>query len=75
VAFQHTTSIKIGAAFGELTDDERALLEQMTAPFAECSDCGCDGLYLTIWTPQRTVQRIVCAVCLAPFWTAPGAVQ
>ncbi len=74
MAPQRTTTVPVDEAFG-LAPDEELLLEQMTAPFVECSDCGCDGFYLTIWTPARTVRRIVCAVCLAPFWTAPGGVQ
>ncbi len=50
---------------------EVMLLEQMTAPFGACSDCGLDGLYITAWTPFRTVRRIACAQCLNTYWSAP----
>ena len=70
-----TTTVRLDDGFGPLRPDEEALLDQMTASFGECVECGCDGLYVTIWTPARTVRRIMCAVCLAPFWTAPGAVR
>jgi hypothetical protein len=43
----------------------------MTGPLPACPDCGMDGMFLASWTPFRTVQRIVCAVCFHSFWEAP----
>lgn len=64
------TSVAVGGT-GQISRDESKLLEQMTAPLGECPDCGTDGMFMTIWTPFRTVQRILCAVCLRSMWEAP----
>ena len=64
-----TTTVVGGAT--QLERHEELLLQQMTAPLGPCPTCGLDGLYLTVWTPLRTVQRILCGLCLEPMWVAP----
>lgn len=67
----HRTATTV--AFGEahLEHHEAVLIEQMTANLPKCPDCGTDGMFLTMWTPFRTVQRILCAICLRSMWEAP----
>ena len=66
-----TTTVVIGGAGTELARHEEILLDQMTADIGPCPDCGLDGVFLTMWTPLRTVQRIVCGLCLRSRWEAP----
>lgn len=65
-----TTSVVIDGP-ADLERHEGVLLAQMTAPLGQCPDCGTDGLFITMWTPARTVQRICCGVCLRSMWEAP----
>lgn len=69
--FHDTTTSVVTGGPGHLARHEQTLLDQMTAPLERCPDCGTDGLFLTMWTPLRTVQRICCAVCLRSMWEAP----
>lgn len=66
-----TTSVVVGGAT-QLAPDEAMLLEQMTAPLGPCPTCSTEDLFLTFWTPFRTVHVIVCAVCGEQRWTAPA---
>lgn len=69
-----TTTVVVGG-LGDLERHEELLLDQMTAPLGPCQDCGTDGLFLTMWTPLRTVRRIVCGCCLRSLWESPGSVS
>ena len=64
-----TSAVLSGNA--ELERHEEILLDQMTAVLPVCPECGCDGFFLTAWSPLRTVHRIICAVCFHTFWEAP----
>lgn len=68
---QPTTSHLHTSGTRPLERHEVTLLEQMTAEFDECPDCGTDGQFVASWTPWETVHRIVCATCLHTFWAAP----
>lgn len=65
-----STSTVVGGST-TLDRHEELLLDQMTGPLPPCPTCGMDGMFLASWTPVRTVQRIVCAVCFYSFWEAP----
>lgn len=65
-----TTTVVSGS--GDLEAHEELLLDQMTADLGPCPCCGVEHVFLTFWTPWRTVHVIVCALCGTQRWASPA---
>ena len=65
-----STTVVVGGT-GELARDEVLLLDQITANLGPCPTCSAEGVFLTFWTPSRTVHVIVCGVCGTERWKSP----
>jgi hypothetical protein len=65
-----STSVVVGGST-ELDRSEVLLLDQLTAPLGPCPTCHEDGAFLTFWTPWRTVNVVICAVCGTQRWASP----